>query len=178
MKLVDERGKLFGKLNLIDLLVILLLIVAVALIGWKVTRKDGASNASRTILTYTVEVEGVDQEVYEGIKAYVPGESGIGDQLMANGEMVDAYVTNVTAAPHEGGLTMTDVNGTTMTFPVEGDDTLDLTFTIQANVVNSVTNEVGTQEVRIGKSHIVKTVHFELNNGTITTCEAEPWAEG
>ena len=178
MKLVDERGKLFGKLNLIDLLVILLLIVAVALIGWKVTRKDGASNASRTILTYTVEVEGVDQEVYEGIKAYVPGESGIGDQLMANGEMVDAYVTNVTAAPHEGGLTMTDVNGTTMTCPVEGDDTLDLTFTIQANVVNSVTNEVGTQEVRIGKSHIVKTVHFELNNGTITTCEAEPWAEG
>ena len=178
MKLVDERGKLFGKLNIIDLLVILLLIVAVALIGWKVTRKDGASNASRTILTYTVEVEGVDQEVYEGIKAYVPGESGIGDQLMANGEMVDAYVTNVTAAPHEGGLTMTDVSGTTMTFPVEGDDTLDLTFTIQANVVNSVTNEVGTQEVRIGKSHIVKTVHFELNNGTITTCEAEPWAEG
>ena len=178
MKLVDERGKLFGKLNIIDLLVILLLIVAVALIGWKVTRKDGASNASRTILTYTVEVEGVDQEVYEGSKAYVPGESGIGDQLMANGEMVDAYVTNVTAAPHEGGLTMTDVNGTTMTFPVEGDDTLDLTFTIQANVVNSVTNEVGTQEVRIGKSHIVKTVHFELNTGTITTCEAEPWAEG
>lgn len=177
MKLVDERGKLFGKLNIIDLLVILLLIVAVALIGWKVTRKDGASNASRTILTYTVEVEGVDKEVYEGIKAYVPGESGIGDQLMANGEMVDAYVTNVTATPHEGGITMTDVNGTTLTFPVE-EDTLDLTFTIQANVVNAVTNEVGTQEVRIGKTHIVKTVHFELSNGIITTCEAEPWTEG
>lgn len=178
MKLVDEKGKLFGILNIIDLLVILLLIVAVALIGWKVLKKDGASNANRTILTYTVEVKGVDQEVYEGIKAYVPGESGIGDQLMANGEMVDAYVTSVTAAPHEGGLTMTDVNGTTMTFPVQGDDTLDLTFTIQANVVNAVTNEVGTQEVRIGKTHIVKTVHFELTNGIITTCEAEPWAEG
>lgn len=177
MKLVDEKGKLFGILNIIDLLVILLLIVAVALIGWKVLKKDGASNVSRTILTYTVEVEGVDQEVYEGIKAYVPGESGIGDQLMANGEMVDAYVTSVTATPHEGGITMTDVNGTTMTFPVE-EDTLDLTFTIQANVVNAVTNEVGTQEVRIGKSHIVKTVHFELTNGTITTCEAEPWTEG
>ena len=95
MKLVDEKGKLFGILNIIDLLVILLLIVAVALIGWKVLKKDGASNANRTILTYTVEVKGVDQEVYEGIKAYVPGESGIGDQLMANGSMVDAYVTRV-----------------------------------------------------------------------------------
>ena len=177
MKLVDEKGKLFGILNIIDLLVILLLIVAVALIGWKVLKKDGASNANRTMLTYTVEVKGVDQEVYEGIKAYVPGESGIGDQLMANGSMVDAYVTSVTAAPHEGGITMTDVNGTTLTFPTE-EDTLDLTFTIQANVVNAVTNEVGTQEVRIGKTHIVKTVHFELTNGIITTCEAEPWAEG
>ena len=48
----------------------------------------------------------------------------------------------------------------------------------QANVVNAVTNEVGTQEVRIGKTHIVKTVHFELSNGIITTCEAEPWTEG
>ena len=177
MKLVDEKGKLFGILNIIDLLVILLLIVAVALIGWKVLKKDGASNANRTILTYTVEVKGVDQEVYEGIKAYVPGESGIGDQLMANGSMVDAYVTSVTAAPHEGGLTMTDVNGKKLTFPTE-DDPLDLTFTIQANVVNAVTNEVGTQEVRIGKTHIVKTVHFELTNGIITTCEAEPWTEG
>ena len=45
-------------------------------------------------------------------------------------------------------------------------------------MVNAVTNEVGTQEVRIGKTHIVKTVHFELTNGTITTCEAEPWTEG
>ena len=177
MKLVDEKGKLFGKLNIIDLLVILLLIAAVALIGWKVLNKDGASNAGRTILTYTVEVEGVDPEVYEGIKTYVPGESGIGDQLMANGEMADAYVTGVSAVPHEGGITMTDVNGTTLTFPTE-EDTLDLTFTIQANVVNAVTNEVGTQEVRIGKTHIVKTVHFELTNGIITTCVAVPWTEG
>ena len=72
---------------------------------------------------------------------------------------------------------MTDVNGNQLTFPVENDG-LDLTFTIQANVVNAVTNEVGTQEVRIGKTHIVKTVHFELTNGTITTCTWEPWSEG
>ena len=177
MKLVDEKGKLFGKLNIIDLLVILLLIAAVALIGWKVLNKDGASNASRTILTYTVEVEGVDPEVYEGIKTYVPGESGIGDQLMANGEMVDAYVTAVTAVPHDGGITFNSTGGERLTLPVESDK-LDLTFTIQANVVNTVINDVGTQEVRIGKSHIVKTVHFEFTNGVILTCGWEPWTEG
>ena len=32
MKVVDEKGKLFGKLNIIDLLVIVLLLVAVVLV--------------------------------------------------------------------------------------------------------------------------------------------------
>lgn len=169
MKVVDEKGKLFGKLNIIDLLVILLLLVAVVLVGWKVLKKDGAIGAQHTVLTYTVEVKGVAESVYEGIKDYVPGENGNGDQLMANGNLVDAYVVAVEAKPHTGGLTMTDVNGNKLNFPVE-DNTLDLTFTIQARIVNATTNEVGTQEVRIGKSHIVKTVHFELNNGIITTC--------
>ena len=177
MKVVDEKGKLFGKLNIIDLLVILLLLIAVALVGWKVLKKDGAVGAEHTILTYTVEVKGVDKAVYKGIQQYVPGENGTGDQLMANGSMVDAYVVSVTSAPHEGGLTMTDVMGNQLNFPVE-DDTLDLTFTMQARVVNATTNEVGTQEVRIGKSHIVKTVHFELSNGIITTCSFAPESEG
>ena len=87
MKVVDEKGKLFGKLNIIDLLVIVLLLVAVVLVVFKVLAKDGAVGAQHTVLTYTVEVKGVDPEVYEGIKAYVPGENGTGDQLMANGSM-------------------------------------------------------------------------------------------
>ena len=176
MKVVDEKGKLFGKLNIIDLLVVVLLIVAVALVATKLLGKDSAGSVGTTVLTYTVKVEGVDPQVYEGVRDYIPSD-GTGDQLMANGEMADAYVTGVSAVPHEGGITMTDVNGTTLTFPTE-EDTLDLTFTIQANVVNAVTNEVGTQEVRIGKTHIVKTVHFELTNGIITTCVAVPWTEG
>lgn len=172
MKVVDEKGKLFGKLNIIDLLVIFLLIVAVALVGFKMLKSDGAAGAKRTVLTYTVEVKGVDPEVYAGIMEYVPGPDGKGDQLMANGSMVDAYVMSVTSVPHVDGLRMTDIQGNQLTFPVDT-NTLDLTFTIQAHVVNTTINEVGTQEVRIGKSHIVKTVHFELNNGIITTCSSE-----
>lgn len=168
MKLVDEKGKLFGKLNIIDLLVILLLLVAVVLVAFKVLAKDGAANAQPTVLTYTVEVKGIDPEVYKGIQEYIPAD-GSGDMLMANGSMLDAWVVAVESAPHVDGLTMTDVNGNKLTFPVN-DDNLDLTFTIKANVINNVTNEVGTQEVRIGKTHIVKTVHFELVGGIITTC--------
>ena len=62
MKVVDEKGKLFGKLNIIDLLVIVLLLVAVVLVVFKVLAKDGAVGAQHTVLTYTVEVKGVDPE--------------------------------------------------------------------------------------------------------------------
>ena len=39
MKIIDEKGRLFGKLNLIDLLVIILLIAAVAAVAWKLVGK-------------------------------------------------------------------------------------------------------------------------------------------
>ena len=39
------------------------------------------------------------------------------------------------------------------------------------HVANSATNEVGTQEVRIGKAHTLKTTHFEFANGIITNCQ-------
>ena len=56
--------------------------------------------------------------------------------------------------------------------PEEG-GLIDICFVIEANVANATTNEVGTQEVRIGKTHIVKTVHLEFNYGVIENCTWE-----
>ena len=53
--------------------------------------------------------------------------------------------------------------------------TIDLLFTIECNVVNPITTEIGTQEVRVGKTHTVKTDKFELMNGVILDCE---WGDG
>lgn len=174
MKVVDEKGKIFGKLNIIDLLVILLLIVAVALVGYKVLRHDGAGNIPGTTLTYTVEVDGVAKSIYEEVKSYLPAD-GSGDQLMANGALLDAYVTDVTAVPHVN-YGVNDAGQATVS--TEQNGRLDLTFTIKANVINTITNEVGTQEVRTGKTHIVKTTHFEFINGTILSCDWSTPAEG
>ena len=53
------------------------------------------------------------------------------------------------------------------------EDTVDLTFTIEGSVSNNLKSEMGSQEVRVGKTHIVKTTHFELNNGVVLSCEWE-----
>ena len=65
-------------------------------------------------------------------------------------------------------------SGEMLLVPV-GSDLLDLTFTVECNVVNPITTEIGPQEVRIGKTHIVKTDKFELTNGVIIDCV---WGDG
>lgn len=177
MKLVDEKGRLFGKLNIIDFLVIILLVAAVALVGIKLMGKGGTSAAGGTQLTYTVLVKGVEPAAYESTVRYIEDAEG-GDQLMANGETLSGWVTDVQSAPHTSvAKVATNENGEKVEIMLDA-NTVDLTFTIKANITNTTTNEVGTQEIRVGKTHIVKTTHFEYNGGTILTCQVEDIAEG
>ncbi|MBP1737106.1 MAG: hypothetical protein H6Q60_987 [Oscillospiraceae bacterium] len=166
MKIIDEKGKIFGKLNIIDLLVLLLAVVLVAFLGIKFIGGGGSGTAAvPALITYTVEVRGVDPEVYDSICDYVNLDQNQKDQLMSDGELIsNAYIINVTATDYvpyvEDALKAGGAD----------DDRLTLVFTIQAQVSDATTDKVGSQEVRIGKTHIVKTTHFELTDGIIQTC--------
>lgn len=166
--MIDEKGRIFGKINVIDLLVILVIVIGVIFVGTKFLGKDGGASGGGggTHVTYTVLVEGVQPEVYENIKGMLPST------LMASGELLDGQVIDVTSTPHQRYISFNPVSNT-LDIPTEL-DLLDLTFTIECNVVNNITTEIGTQEVRIGKSHIVKTDTFELTNGIILSCERQP----
>lgn len=167
MKLINEKGKIFGKLNVIDLIALVLIIAVGAFVVLKLSGvQAGAGLGNATKLTYTVKVTDVDRGIYDSIQKSIPS------QLMSSGEMLDAYVVSVEAAPSEGTTLDAAVkNGDQVTLKTKKKDTYDLIFTIEANVKNTVTNELGTQEVRVGKSHIVKTSQFELEKGVILTCE-------
>lgn len=169
--MIDEKGRLFGKINIIDLLVILLVLVVAVVVGLKLMGKNQGipGGGGGTMLTYTVRVSEVQPEVYEAIKTRVDAGDA---QLMANGEMLSANITAVSATPYQKPVETMDGR------IVYAQDTQRMTvvFTIEANITNPVTQAVGTQEVRIGKAHIVKTVDFELVNGVIFSCEQMPAA--
>lgn len=169
MKIVDEKGKLFGKINLIDLLVVIVLIAAILFLAVRFTRgSDADPVGASTKLNYTVLVSGISPDVYAEVQRQLANAGGT-DQLMANGELVSGYVTGVTAAPHINF--QPDANGMVTPSVEEGDNArLDLTFTVEATVPDPTVNLVGTQEVRVGKSHILKTTHFEFTYGSILTC--------
>ena len=168
MSIIDKKGKLFGKLNIIDLIAIVLILAVLALIAYKLLdgKSSGLSGGGQSIV-YTVEVKGVEPEVYENIKQELPS------QLMAADKLLDAYVTDVQATPVENTTyTMawdSNLSKETMTWVEAG--TYNLVFTIEANITNTLTSELGTQEIRVGKTHIVKTTTFELDGGVILSCE-------
>jgi hypothetical protein len=164
MKLLDQQGKLFGKINLIDFLVILLIALLVVFAASKILNKEVSTGSIP--LTYTVRVEEVAPETYESVMKHVPS------QLMASGSLVDGYVTDVQATTH---IIYTEAAGGQL-IEAEDPQLLDLVFTIEVNVPKDTVqlNTVGTQEVRIGrKDHIVKTEYFEFI-GTILTAD---WAQ-
>lgn len=164
--MMDEKGRLFGKINLVDLLIIVVVIIVAAVVGVKfLGGGESAINPSKTHITYTVLVENVQPAVYENIQAVL--EEGP-STLMASGELLDGQVIAVEAKPHTTNATVS-ASGDMLLVSTDK-QLLDLTFTVECNVVNTITSEIGTQEVRLGKSHIIKTDKFEMSSGTITYC--------
>lgn len=174
MSIIDKKGKLFGKLNIIDLIAILLILAVLALVGYKFLdgKPSGLSGSGQSIV-YTVEVKGVRPEVYESVKEMLPS------QLMAADEMLDAYVTDVKATPVENDTYEVSRNRDTgkETISRTSGGTYHLVFTIEGTINNTMTSELGTQEIRVGKSHIVKTTTFELDGGIITSCKRQDAAD-
>ncbi|MBU5434709.1 DUF4330 domain-containing protein [Pseudoflavonifractor sp. MSJ-37] len=175
--MLDEKGRLFGKINIVDLLVLVLVVAIAAVAAIRLMGKGGTlpgESGGKAKLTYTVQVNSVYPEIYDSIKEYIDqvDENGQkGDELMASGNLLRGYVTDVTSQPHDNAAIITSSTGA-LTIPL-ADDLLDLTFTVEVTVPDRVTNEVGTQEVRIGKTHTLKTAHFEFANGVITDCQWE-----
>lgn len=175
MRAIDEKGKLFGKLNIIDLLALLVLVAALAFGGYKLATRGGANGDGPTVptesahLTYTVRISGVASEVYNEVLRQLE-QNGGKDQLMSNGAMVDgAYITKVEAVPHINYLS-NDQGQAVISQDSGPNARYDLTFTVDVQSVDPITNPVGSQEIRVGRSHILKTIHMEFNT-IVVTCD-------
>ena len=145
------------KLNVIDIIVIVIIVAALVFAGIRFFGEKAAPADARTI-TYEVVVPAVPEEVYESIAELLP------DQMMSNGSMQAATVESVRAEPCDAAsveFTGSMNPGLAIEIPAEG-SYVKLIFTCTASPESTVTNKLGSQEIRIGKEHIVKTTHFEL----------------
>lgn len=163
MKILDQKGKLFGKINLIDLIVVLVLVAVVAAVGWKLAGPSvtDALSSNGTTIRYEVLCTKVDPDACEF------AATQIGGQLMSSGDLMDGYITDCVVEPHKEVVLDADGNPQ----QVEDPSVRDLRFTIETKVSEAGNAySVGSQELRVGKTHIVKTMDLEFN-GYITSME-------
>lgn len=144
MKIIDEKGRLFGKLNLIDLLVIVLVLAVVFAVVWKTVGQKAVENASAQALRveYTVLCADTPKEVCDF------AQTQVGEKLLNNAVFLDAVITDCRAEP----VNAADPNGL---------QSLYLTIEAAATTANNVF-KVSSQEVRVGYEYNVKTPLFEL----------------
>ena len=147
---MEQKAKRIGKLNIIDLLAILLIAAVLVLAAWKFIGRNGDSidyERPQTKVTYQVKVEGVAPEL----------------PLMASGALVGGQIEAVEKQDHQ----VLDANGNWVTDP----DHVTLIFTVTTTTPTAevMTTKVGDQEVRIGKTdYILKSEYIEFSDGTIT----------
>lgn len=158
MKLVDENGKLFKKFNLVDAIVVFLILVIIVAIGYKTISAKVAANAALEEEEAVTAFDSAPHLVYDVVCSNIPVEVAevfaqqmelpmAERQIMNAGTPVEGYITACTVEPD-----------------ADDSDMCKVYFTIEALLVEKEgIASVGTQEVRIGKGHIVKTYNIETS---------------
>jgi hypothetical protein len=162
---METKQKKF-RFNIIDVVVILVIVAVIAVFAVKfIDKRETASYAGVKTVEYTVVCDAVPKEMYEAIAATLPA------QMAASGKYVSGTVLSAEAEPCQvKELEVKDIGNQNRTFIVEPQEEYCIVrFNCTADLDSaSILNELGTQEIRVGKTHYVKTDTIELV-GTIVS---------
>ena len=173
MKIV-KNGRLFGKLNIVDVLILLVVIAAVAFLAVRMVGGSGGETiaadepSAQANLRYTVLCEDMPLMQAENAVTAVTAEDyelKLDDdsilmvspnQIFNSNKFKDAQITSAEILQQDDSA---DGQRVTVRFVIEA---------AAKNTVGSFV--VGTQEVRIGRDYTVKTVDIEML-GTVSAME-------
>ena len=157
MKIVNEKGKLFGIINVVDLIILLAVILVIGAILWQVFgNKVTDAISKQEEMTIVVSIAGSHPDLV----AEVERQGLVGDRLVGGNQYLDAYITDVwlkdyvMQVPTAQGTIVDAVDPTQKTIYIE----------IKCQVAaDSPTPKIGSQEIRAGRTYIVKTQTFECS---------------
>lgn len=158
MKLINERGKLFGLINLVDFVLLLVIILGVVAVGYKVLEKPIQEVVKQEVpVTVTLRVRGampfLVDEMLEKIET--------GDRLVSGNGFDNAEVISVEAIPYEYTDFSSDGVGVYVTDPAKSDVIIKVK---SYGVEDAAIFKIGTQEVRTGRGFNFKTNRFEIDS--------------
>ena len=154
MKILDDKGRLFGIINIIDLLVLLLVLVVIAGGIWFF--KEGYHQQDPRVYYVTIKCAELDEEVADYLH--------IGDRLYYANGFTDVVVTEVSVEPAKIDVVRDDGTIIVATHP----ELKDIYVTVK---VNSIPGDpmlwIGQLHATVGKELVLKTQYVEVP-GVIT----------
>lgn len=155
MKIINEKGKLFGLINVVDLLVLVATIAVVAGVGYKLFAPQIAEATSKQVpMTVVVRVRGATPFLVEEVQR----NDQVGKKIVSGSSYTTATITDMRIEDYVQQVTTADGRIVDATDPSKKD----IIFTIETTVAeDTAAPSIGTQEVRAGRTMIVKTNDFE-----------------
>ena len=153
-KIVNEKGKLFGIINLVDLIIVVAVLAACLVI---VSKLFGNVTSTTEKITVKMDIVGCNDVQLAEIQTQV------GQQLVSGtGYDSGCYITEVTYEPYV--VYTTDDNGEMhkTTHPEYHTVHVVVTADITISAVSPI-SKIGTQEVRAGRTFTLKTRYVEHN---------------
>ncbi len=158
MKLISEKGKLFGIINVVDLICLLIILLAAAAFGWKILGSQVQSAVAPTVeMTTTLRIRGAQDYLQKEVERF----DLVGEQLVAGtGYVADAFITDVWTEPY---ITQA-VTDEGVIVDAEDPTKVDIMVTVVSKIASGTPIlKIGTQEVRAGRTYTLKTRTFEVN---------------
>jgi len=161
-RIIDENGRLFGKISVIDILFILVVIAVCAAFYTKFNVLDVTNKAADTVpVTYKVTVYGVRDYTVQALK--------VGDLLYDNDNSGGQPIGAITKIDVQDAVRPVELdNGVIVTGPVEG--CFDVTLTVRAEGIVSSTGRYlvnRTYDINVNSERIFST-KYAIFTGTIT----------
>lgn len=157
MKIINEKGKLFGIINVVDLIVLLAVICVLGAIVWQLLG-DRVNDAlsEQTEMTLVVSIAGSHPDLVEEIAR----QDLVGEKLVTGNQYLDAYISDVWFEDYVMQLETADGRLVDAVDPTKKDIMIEIKSTVAKDTASP---KIGSQEVRAGRTYIVKTQTFECS---------------
>lgn len=161
MKVLDEKGRLFGIINIIDLFVLLVIVIIVAGGIWFVSRNDENETGPLEAYEVTIKCPELDAEIADYLHE--------GDRLYYGNGFTDVVITGVSVEPAKIDIVHDDGTITVTTHP----EKKDIYVTVEVDKKpDDPMLWIGQLHANVGKEIVLKTQYVEVP-GIITKVEKQ-----
>lgn len=159
MKIIDHNGRLFGKISVIDVLVILVVAVLAAALSFKSNQSHTGAAVTERPIVFQIRARGVDRYVADAIQA----GDGLYDKDYSSGGKAIGRISLIEVERDPGQKLADDLHDGAAAL-VEAEDTVDLLITVEGRGLitdrSYAVNRVYALGVNSSRTYMTKQAQF------------------